>query len=237
MNRRDLAREHHSKMLNAFPSFIQDSIFRSIVHIDDSVSVEIQDTDCLSAVIDNYSVQTTILNFASYTSPGGGYMLGDFAQEESLCSESYLYEVLSHEEFDDYYNYNKEHKNYGLYENRAIFSPDIRFERDNKKYYSHVLTIAAPNYKEAIKNGISHDEIVKTYRKRLNFIYTILSTTTTDLFIAGAWGCGVFGFPKEIAIQLFKECATINTILAIPSDAKFNPQKYAETKLNKSEEE
>ena len=35
------------------------------------------------------------LNFASYKNPGGKFMDGSSAQEECLCHESILYEVLS----------------------------------------------------------------------------------------------------------------------------------------------
>ena len=71
------------------------------------------------------NLKTAILNFADYLTPGGGYLNGSGAQEEVLCHESNLYSVLTN--FTDFYQWNREHINYHLYQNRAIYSPNIVF--------------------------------------------------------------------------------------------------------------
>ena len=219
MNRRDLAREHHNRMLDEYYKYTDFSFGTSTVYSgigQTTPEVIIENTDCVSAA-QNLGEEVTILNFASYKHPGGGFIYGSFAQEESLCHESNLYEILSSKEFENYYEYNKSHINRGLYMNRAIFTPEVMFERNDNIFFYNVLTCAAPNYKVAISNGIKHDEIVETYRQRLKFIYNILVKQMQQTLVAGLWGCGVFGFPKDVAIELFKEEALIDTILAIPN--------------------
>ena len=74
-----------------------------------------------------------ILNFASYRHPGGGFINGSLAQEEALCHASFLYNVLR--EFPDYYEWNVNNYNKGLYMNRALYSPDVYFFKESEEEY------------------------------------------------------------------------------------------------------
>lgn len=66
--------------------------------------------------------QVAVLNFASAKNPGGGFINGAMAQEESLAASSSLYEtLLAHE---DYYIINRACKTM-VYTNHAIYSPDV----------------------------------------------------------------------------------------------------------------
>lgn len=87
------------------------------------------------------SKKICILNFASYKNPGGGYLNGSMAQEESLCYASTLYNVLERQK--DYYAYNNKHLNYALYTNRALYGPQIYFPAFD--FYCDVITCAVPN--------------------------------------------------------------------------------------------
>lgn len=234
MNRADAAQAHHKKVLEQDRGQIAQSVKESIIY-DDYKEIEpkvwIEDTDCVSAMIDKQreydETVITILNFASFYRPGGGYMSGAWAQEESLCSESNLWEILNDERFENYFSYNTGVAGHskGLYEHRAIFTPDVKFTRvERATHYCNVLTCAAPNYKNAI-NKYSHDKIVEVYKERLKFIYNILNREHQSLLVAGAWGCGVFGFPRDISEKLFRETATVDTVLAIPSSPNFKPQR------------
>ena len=97
-----------------------------------------------------------VLNFASYKEPGGRFLDGSSAQEESLCHQSTLYEALLKE--INFYSWNNQHKNRSLYKNRAIYSRDIRFfDKDflpanttpadalAHSVLADVITCAAPN--------------------------------------------------------------------------------------------
>lgn len=70
-----------------------------------------------------------VLNFASAKNPGGGFINGAMAQEESLAASSTLYRTLTvHEE---YYRENRAQRSM-MYTNYAIYSPDVVFFRDGR---------------------------------------------------------------------------------------------------------
>lgn len=152
----------------------------------------------------NIPSNIAVLNFASYKHPGGMFMEGSIAQEEALCHESFLYNVLS--ECPSYYDYNKRYLNRALYKNRALYSPDIIFERDNTSVYCNVITCAAPNKAAAQKyQNVSDEENAKVLRSRINFILKIAADNKTDTLILGAFGSGVFGQSAKEVASIFKD--------------------------------
>lgn len=181
---------------------------------------EVIDFDSVTALKELHKIypkkKICILNFANYTTPGGGYLHGAIAQEEDLCRASFLYSVLK--EFDStYYAWNREHLNNNLYEDRALYSPDIVFDGRIK---ADVLTCAAP-YK-------IQDE--DTIRKRIRFIKAILAVKAPDIFITGAWGCGVFEQDPKMISRYFKEEFEISPvkiiIYAIPGGKNYDVFKH-----------
>jgi uncharacterized protein (TIGR02452 family) len=134
-----------------------------------------------------------VLNFASYKNPGGGYANGSMAQEESLCRDSFLYNVLNDDRFDrEFYSKNLADTNHSLYRDRGIYSPDILFF---EKYRADVLTCAAPNVR-AYREHTTHvlaPEIWKNQKSRIRFVLRVAKEQHADVLILGAFGCGVFG--------------------------------------------
>ncbi|CAF1648869.1 unnamed protein product, partial [Didymodactylos carnosus] len=66
-----------------------------------------------------------VLNFASAKNPGGGFLRGSNAQEESLARSSSLYLALTQARlFNEYYGYNRRGKK-GIYSHRMIYSPRV----------------------------------------------------------------------------------------------------------------
>lgn len=205
---------HHAKMLE---NLALDSAYNVIYtpeykfySYDDKCqpfSITVSSNDTVSEIIKQAKINVSwigVLNFASFTSPGGGFMSGAHAQEEDLCHNSNLYERISSEL--DFYAYNIKHKNNGAYENRAIFSYDVKFidPDTNKSYLVDVITCAAPNKSVGRYQNISwnNTEILKS---RIKFILDIARTEKIQTLILGAWGCGIFGQdPREVA-KLFKE--------------------------------
>ena len=172
------------------------------------LNVEIVNIDTVGAVFKeakkNTSNNIAILNFASYKYPGGMFLEGSKAQEECICHESTLFNVLRN--FTDYYAYNKEHLNRALYTDRALYSPDIIFERNGEILKASVITCAAPNKTTAQKyQKVTDEENYCILDKRIKFILKIASLHNVDTLILGAWGCGVFGQEAKKVAELFKK--------------------------------
>ena len=134
-----------------------------------------------------YLGRICVLNFASFTNPGGKFLEGSMAQEEALCHSSNLYMYLKNLE-DTYYVYNRKDKAFGLYRDKALYCKNVLFVNKNDAEslrnattwqdqldinpqnfmtkMADVLTIAAPNINAIeynIKNGIIEDDFVKNY--------------------------------------------------------------------------
>ena len=217
--RAQVAKEHTEYMEQEFHDEIIDCIEESSVYsyCDSPFSnfnnrkkeaeIILIDKDSASAIFDypsDMNNKSMVLNFASYKNPGGMFIQGSSAQEESLCHESYLYNVLK--EFDgSFYAYNRQNKNKALYTNRAIYSEYIRFMRDTD-VFCDVLTCAAPNKTAAQKYCNVTDRLnYSTLKERIRFVITVAALNKPDTLILGAYGCGVFGQnPFEVA-KIFKD--------------------------------
>jgi len=171
--------------------------------------------------------KVAVLNFASYRHPGGGFINGAMAQEEAICHDSFLYNVIR--EFDEYYEWNEANYNMGLYKNRALYSPDVYFfSKDGCNFVTaDVITCAAPNRSVIFKaKRFTEDENEKALKDRIRFIRDICDTEKVDTLISGAFGCGVFAQKPEMVaryfVELFKDTTVKNVIFAVPPDRNYD---------------
>jgi hypothetical protein len=205
------AKEHIKEMELLYQDDIKKSINESIIYnskleVDKDKKTEniiIENLDTVSAIFKHVDNKTAVLNFASFYNPGGGYIWGTMAQEEALCSESTLYNVLSAEKFKDYYSVNWNNFNDYLFYDKGIYSSNILFERNNEIKNVSVITVAAPNRRKQEK--ATKEENYEALKSRIEFIINIAKKNKIKTLILGAFGCGVFSQePKEVA-ELFKK--------------------------------
>lgn len=144
-----------------------------------------------------------VLNFASAKNPGGGFLNGANAQEESLAVSGTLYPTLTaHEE---YYRENRAHKSM-MYLDYAIYSPEVVFFRDERFQLTEtpvkasVLTLPAVNMGQVILKGENVSEAKRVMRRRMRLALGIFAEQKARHLVLGAYGCGVFrNDPGEVA--------------------------------------
>jgi len=144
------------------------------------------------------------LNFASAKNPGGGFLGGAEAQEESLARSSGLYPCLL--AAPGYYEGNRGCRT-TLYLDLAIWSPGVPFFRDDsgalleEPVLASVITAPAPNAGAVARNEPHRiPEIEPTLRRRGAFVLAIAAAHGVRRLVLGAWGCGVFrNDPKMVA--------------------------------------
>ena len=208
------AKVHTDEMSKRFPNEIAESIKNTVVYDNsfkpkgiaegdlglDGVTCTVLQEDTVSAIFEKTEGKIAALNFASYKEPGGGFLNGSRAQEECLCHESTLYNVLSQKM--DYYEWNRANLNHALYKPRALYSPDIIFEKNGIVKKCDVITCAAPNYSAASK-FVTLEENNRVLEGRIKFILEIAKDQKVDTLILGAFGCGVFQQKPEVVARLF----------------------------------
>ena len=144
------------------------------------------------------------LNFASAKNPGGGFLGGAQAQEESLARTSGLYPCLLTQM--EFYRRHRENRCL-LYQDLAIFSPSVPFfvNDDGQLLESpaltSVITCPAPNAGAVTNNQPENLSLVQeTLNRRANFVLQLAANQQVDSLILGAWGCGVFrNDPTQVA--------------------------------------
>jgi uncharacterized protein (TIGR02452 family) len=145
-----------------------------------------------------------VLNFASARNPGGGFLKGSQAQEESLARASALYACL--ERFPEMYEANRRFRSC-LYTDHMIYAPDVPvFRDDNDTLLDEpcrvsFLTAPAVNAGAVRMNEPANvPRIEPVMRSRMEKLLTIAAAHDHPVLVLGAWGCGVFANnPDQVA--------------------------------------
>lgn len=147
------------------------------------------------------------LNFASAKNPGGGFLNGSQAQEESLARSSALYPSLLQAE--EYYRRHRECSS-PLYTDAMILSPGCPVFRDDAGRLLEApqtvafITSAAPNA-GATADHRPQDlpQIPEVFRRRSEYVLALAAAHGYRQLILGAWGCGVFRNDPEVVAASF----------------------------------
>lgn len=177
-----------------------------------NTDIQITNEDSISAILrlKEEEINTIMcLNFASAKNPGGGFLNGSLAQEESLAVSSALHKCQTSS--FSYYEKHRKMKSC-MYTDTMIHSPKVPVFRNNKmelleKYkLCGFITSAAVNY-GVVKKEEPHlaGEVVAVMDKRIEKLLSLSLKEGYDSLILGAWGCGVFQNDPEVIATLFKK--------------------------------
>jgi len=136
------------------------------------------------------------LNFASAKHPGGGFLGGARAQEESLARSSALYACING---NPMYAFHRARAD-AVYTDYAIYSPSVPVFRNddgqllNAPFPCSFITAPAANAKAVLKHDRGrHAELGVVMERRIRKVLAIAAAHGHEALVLGAWGCGVFG--------------------------------------------
>jgi len=142
------------------------------------------------------------LNFANGISPGGGFLHGARAQEETLCRSSALYCTL---EGDPLYTAHRKRSSEDSTD-WAIYSPSVPVFRLDAGAFLDVpwhlcfVTCAAP-----VAQRIGTEKSAMLMKKRIHRVLEIAHAYQHTTLVLGAWGCGAFGNDPYPIARCFRE--------------------------------
>ena len=151
------------------------------------------------------------LNFASAKHPGGGFLSGARAQEESLARASGLYACL----VDDPMYALHSAQGDPMYTAYAIYAPAVPvFRHDDgtlreEPFPCAFITAPAVNAKVVLQRRPSQRPAIQAaMRERVRRVLAIAADHGHAALVLGAWGCGVFGNDGDEIAGLFHEALT-----------------------------
>ena len=144
-----------------------------------------------------------VLSFASATKPGGGFLSGAQAQEESIARASTLYTSIITPTANQFYQLHKKDRRGGFYSHAMVFSPSVIVLRDDAggwvpPHQIEVVTSAAVNagvVRERAEENSSRDvgaRIEGVMRERMARILFLFELQGLRNIVLGSFGTGVF---------------------------------------------
>ncbi|GAA4780371.1 TIGR02452 family protein [Lysobacter hankyongensis] len=163
----------------------------------------------LSALLRESDEPVAVLNFASAKNPGGGFLGGSQAQEESLARSSALYASLSR--CDAFYAKHRASSSL-LYSDAMILSPACPVFRDDHgalleaPMHAGFITSAAPNAGAIAQTRPDEWPLIEsTFVRRAEGVLALAAQHGYRNLVLGAWGCGVFRNDPAMVARVFAD--------------------------------
>jgi uncharacterized protein (TIGR02452 family) len=184
-----------------------------LTKIEEPTKFEVTDETTLEAAKrickENADENPFVLNFASAKNPGGGFLSGSQAQEESLARSSSLYATLTAN--FEFYEFNRRGHSC-FYSDWMIYSPKVPVFRNDDgslvetPYLVTFLTSPAVNAGVIKQKEPDKVHLIETVnRERARKFLWLANIHGHKTLILGAWGCGVFQNEANSIAKIFAE--------------------------------
>ena len=168
--------------------------------------VNLDSFDCAEKLTLEGKQNISVLNMASSTSPGGGYLSGAGAQEEALCRRSTLYLTIR-----------RQRNFHPIPPHGGIYSPDVLVFRTNddtqcsllpveNRWWTSVISVAAikkPQLSPS-EEDFAREVDREDTRERIRTILRIAVLQERKNLVLGSLGCGAFCNPPKAVAGCFK---------------------------------
>jgi uncharacterized protein (TIGR02452 family) len=166
-----------------------------------------------SAGLKGYKRPIGVLNFASAEQPGGGFINGANAQEESIARSSTLYASLITPTAQQFYSLHSAHGRDGFYSHAMVYSPHVVvFRTDDGGMVPpmeiDVLTSPAVHaglVRKRLSGSAIERDIRRAMRERMARILFLFERRQVRNLILGSFGTGVFQNDVDTVAQLWAE--------------------------------
>jgi uncharacterized protein (TIGR02452 family) len=168
--------------------------------------VPLDSFDCAEMLTNDNKKAVTVLNMASATTPGGGYISGASAQEEALCRRSTLYLSIR-----------RQRNFHPIPAHGGIYSPDIYVLRTSdddscqliphtQRWWTTVISVAAIKNPRVTSGGadFAKEEDRESTSERVRTMLRIAAMHERKNLVLGAFGCGAFKGPPRGVAKVFK---------------------------------
>lgn len=161
-----------------------------------------------------------VLNFASATRPGGGFLGGAQAQEESIARSSTLYPSLMTDTSQQFYKLHLRDRQGGFYHHAMVYTPSVVVFRNDSggwvtPFEVDILTSAAVNAGDVRnKNGGHADQtkvesmIESSMKERMARVLAVMEQQGAKNLVLGSFGTGVFRNSVKMVARIWAELLT-----------------------------
>lgn len=171
--------------------------------------VELRSEDVLTGAqrltLGRKTEDVAILSFGSAKRPGGGFLSGAIAQEETLARATGLYLCLNGQEMYHHHRRSSDAR----YTDRLIYCPKVPVFRDasgallERPFLASFVTAPAVNAGAMRKAARAGNELIM--RRRIERVLGVMLAQGHRAIVLGAWGCGVFKNDPRMIARLFQE--------------------------------